>query len=127
MNTAATADAPAIDETAIAELERGLPGGDLGAALQAFCGELEKQAALVGELVDDGDPDDLALLAHGLKGSAATFCAPSLADAASIVEEQLAGHDAAAIHAALLRLSAELGRTLTHLRRLLERRNQEQP
>ncbi len=122
MTTGATERLPILDEDAIVELERGLPGGDLGPALQAFYEELQKRDVVLEELIASADLDEMASLAHGLKGSASTFCAPGLASAALTVEQKLAARDANSIRTAALGLSAELKCVVRHLRDFLERR-----
>lgn len=120
-----TNPAPALDERAIADLERGLPGGDLSSALRSFGRELEKRLDILEELDAAQDYDGLAALAHGLKGSASTFCAPGLAGEASALEEKLKARTPEAIRAATLQVSSELKRVVEHVRDLLGRRGRE--
>lgn len=93
MTTESSLTLPAVDETAIAELEKGLPGGDLSDALATFADELEKRGNVLVNLQSSADETGLASLAHGLKGSAATFCAPALAQAAKELELELMAQD----------------------------------
>jgi len=122
MTTQSHATLPAVDEAAISELEQGLPGGDLSNALCTFADELERRGGALVQLHADVDGDELSSLAHGLKGSAATFCAPALAHAAKALEDKLATRDIQEISTAMRQLSAELHRTVEHLRKLLARR-----
>jgi HPt (histidine-containing phosphotransfer) domain-containing protein len=125
MSTRSTNKLPVLDEDAITELERGLPGGDLSPALQTFGEELERRVVTLEELVATENQSGLASLAHGLKGSASTFHAPRLASAASTLEEELKAPDPHGIHTATTQLSAELRRVVRHLHDLLERRMME--
>lgn len=119
MTTESNLTLPAVDETAIAELEMGLPGGDLSDALATFADELEKRGKGLVNKLSSADETELASLAHGLKGSAATFCAPALAQAAKELENKLAGQDCADIDAATQRVSTEIRRAVDQLRRML--------
>lgn len=112
---------PVFDEQAIAELERGLPGGNLDAALATFADELEKRDAEIRDGLAESDYAALASIAHGLKGSAATFCAPALAHAAQLLEERLAGGDASLIDASTQSLSEEAILAVRHVRQYLAR------
>lgn len=114
---------PVIDESAIAELERQLPGGSLDSALELFADDLEKRRGTLRRLVGSSDTAGLASLVHGMKGSAATFGAPGLARDAIAAEKEIAGRDAARIAAAASRMAAELDRVVERLRALLEQRS----
>lgn len=123
MTTESNLTLPAVDEMAIAELEMGLPGGDLSDALATFADELEKRGKDLLDNLSSADETELASLAHGLKGSAATFCAPALAQAAKELESKLADQDCADINAAIQRVSIEIRRVVDQLRRILAGRN----
>jgi HPt (histidine-containing phosphotransfer) domain-containing protein len=123
MTTESNPALPALDELAIAELEMSLPGGDLSDALATFADELEKRGKNLVNNLSSADESELASLAHGLKGSAATFCAPALAQAAKELENKLAGHDGADIDAATQRVSIEIRRVVGKLRKMLAGRN----
>lgn len=125
MTTRSSTKLPVLDEDAITELERGLPGGDLSPALQTFGEELESRVVTLEALIATEDQSGLASLAHGLKGSASTFHAPRLASAATTLEEELKAPDPDGIHTATTQLSTELRRTVRHLHDLLERRTRE--
>ncbi len=127
MTTESSLTLPAVDETAIAELEKGLPGGDLSDALATFADELEKRGNVLVNLLSSPDEAELASLAHGLKGSAATFCAPALAQAAKELEHTLAGQDCEEIGASTQRLLTEARRVVDHLRTMLADRNKARP
>lgn len=104
------------------ELERGLPGGNLGAVLRTFADELEKRRGTLVRLHASADETELSALAHGLKGSAATFCAPALAQAARELEEKLGAQDLDGIDDAVHRVSAEVGRAIENLRQMITSR-----
>lgn len=123
MTTESNPTLPALDEMAIAELEMSLPGGDLSDALATFADELEKRGKSLVTNLSSADESELASLAHGLKGSAATFCAPALAQAAKELENKLAGQDGADIDAATQRVSIEIRRVVDKLRKMLAGRN----
>jgi len=123
MTTESNPTLPALDEMAIAELEMSLPGGDLSDALATFADELEKRGKGLVNNLSSADESELASLAHGLKGSAATFCAPALAQAAKELENKLAGQDGADIDAATQRVSIEIRRVVDKLRKMLAGRN----
>ena len=125
MSTQSSGELPVLDEDAIIDLERGLPGGDLSPALQTFGEELGRRLVTLEELLANQDHSGLASLAHGLKGSASTFHAPGLASAASTLEEELKAPGPEGIHTATTKLSAELQRVVRHLQDLLERRRKE--
>ena len=125
MSSQSTEKLPVLDEDAIIDLERGLPGGDLSPALQTFGEELGRRLVTLEELSATQDHSGLASLAHGLKGSASTFHAPGLASAASTLEEELKAPGPEGIHTATTQLSAELRRVVRHLQDLLERRKKE--
>lgn len=127
MTTESSLTLPAVDETAIAELEEGLPGGDLSDALATFADELEKRGNVLVNLQSSADETELASLAHGLKGSAATFCAPALAQAAKQLELQLTAQDREGIGASTRRVSTEIRRVIDQLRRMLADRNKARP
>ena len=116
---------PAVDEAAIGELERGLPGGSLWGALRTFADELEKRRGKLIELHASADGTELAALAHGLKGSASTFCAPALAQAAKELEDKLRAQDLDELDDAVGRLSAEVGRAIDYLHRMMASRGLE--
>jgi len=119
MTTPLSSVLPALDEAAIGELERGLPGGNFGAVLRTFADELEKRRGKLIELHASADDTELSALAHGLKGSAATFCAPALAQAAKELEDQLGAQDLGEINDAVHRLSAEVSRAIEYLRQMI--------
>ncbi len=125
MSTRSTTKLLVLDEDAIIELERGLPGGDLSPALQTFGEELERRVVALEELIVKQDQSGLASLAHGLKGSASTFHAPRLASAALALEDELAAADPDGIHTATTQLSADIRLVIRHLHDLLERRTKE--
>jgi len=125
MRTQSSAKLPVLDEGAIIDLERGLPGGDLTPALQTFGEELARRLVTLEELLATQDHSGLASLAHGLKGSAATFHAPGLASAASTLEDELKAPGPEGIQTATTQLSAELQRVVRRLQDLLERRRKE--
>jgi len=127
MTTESSLTLPAVDETAIAELEKGLPGGDLSDALATFADELEKRGNVLVNLQSSADETGLASLAHGLKGSAATFCAPALAQAAKELELELMAQDREEIDASTRRVSTEIRRVVDQLRRMLADRNKAGP
>lgn len=123
MTTRAASELPALDEKAIAELERGLPGGNLDGALEIFADELDKRDAEIRDALAATDHGALASIAHGLKGSAATFCAPALARAAQLLEEKLPDQNAEQIGLASIALAAEAGRAVGCVREFLARRS----
>ena len=125
MTTPLSSALPALDEAAIGELERGLPGGSLGAALRTFADELEKRYGRLGQLHARADEAELAALAHGLKGSASTFCAPALARAAKELEDKLGAEDRYKIDDAVHHLSAEVSRAIGCLRQMMAGRDLE--
>lgn len=127
MTSKAMKQLPVLDEQAIAELERGLPGGNLGAALETFANELEKRDVEIRHRLAEGDYDALVSIAHGLKGSAATFCAPALAHAAVLLEERLPGGDAGLIDASSRSLSEEAVLVARHVRDYLLRKRGARP
>lgn len=127
MTTESSLTLPAVDESAIAELEKGLPGGDLSDALATFADELEKRGNVLVNLQSSADETGLASLAHGLKGSAATFCAPALAQAAKELELELMAQDREEIDASTRRVSTEIRRVVDQLRRMLADRNKAGP
>ncbi len=124
MNCKATKKLPVLDELAIAELERGLPGGSLDAALETFANEIEKREVEIRDSLSQRNYDELAEVAHGLKGSAATFCAPALAQAALLLEERLSGGDAMLIDASTQCLSDEVSQAVHQFRRYLARKRE---
>ncbi len=123
MSSKAANQLPVLDEQAIAELERGLRGGTLCAALETFANEVEKRDLEIRDFLADGDYGALASIAHGLKGSAATFCAPALAQAATLLEERLPERDPGQIDASSRALSEETARAVRRIRQYLARRN----
>lgn len=116
---------PALDETAIRQLERDLRGGNLGPVLQTFATELENRRAKLVQIHARADHSELLALAHGVKGSAATFCAPALAQAARELEDKLVERDLDAIDGATQRLSAEIVRAIEHVRQMTAGRGSE--
>jgi len=113
---------PAVDEAALAALEQQLPGVDLSGALATFAEELGKRFAELGEKRAAGDDSELASMAHGLKGSAATFCAPALAAAALHLEQTIASDDDSTTAASIEQLQDEIERATAALRTLLASR-----
>jgi HPt (histidine-containing phosphotransfer) domain-containing protein len=122
MMTTSSGQLPALDEDAIVRLEQGLPGGNISSALETFGDELEKRKVELHKLLESDDESGLSSLAHGLKGSASTFCAPVLASAALILEQKLAAHDTQGIRVATGAVSSEISRVVRHLRELLASR-----
>lgn len=110
---------PAVDEAALAALEHQLPGVDLTSPLATFADELGKRFVELDEMQAAGDDARLASLAHGLKGSAATFCAPALAAAALHLEQTIASDDGSKTTASIKRLKDEIERAIAGLRTLL--------
>ncbi len=123
MTNIAAGELPTLDEQAIAELESGLPGGNISLALSSFAEELERRDDDIRHALAGSDHEALASIAHGIKGSAATFCAPALARAARLLEERLPNHNAGQINAASTALATEAKRTVRRVREFLGRRS----
>ena len=119
MTNRKTSELPILDEQAIAELESALPGGNISSALATFAEELECRDVEIRDALAGSDHDALASIAHGIKGSAATFCAPALARAARLLEEKLPDDDAEQISAASVSLAAGAMRTARRVREFL--------
>lgn len=117
-----TSELPILDEQAIAELEGALPGGNISSALATFAEELECRDIEIRNALAGSDHDALASIAHGIKGSAATFCAPALARAARLLEEKLPDNDAEQISAASVSLAAGAMQTARRVREFLAHR-----
>jgi len=77
---------PTLDKDALHRLRRDLPVGGLDKVLKSFATELVRRGEILESLDVETGTSELAALAHGLKGSAATFGAPGLATAAEDLE-----------------------------------------
>lgn len=116
---------PAIDEAALAALEQQLPSVDLSGPLATFADELGKRSTELGATYAAGDDVSLASLAHKLKGSATTFCAPALAAAALHLEQTIASDDDLTKTGAIDQLRDEIDRAIAGLSALRARRTAE--
>lgn len=77
-------DASPLDEATIESLRA--KDGLLGKLIEIFCGEVPEQLAQVTEAFSKGDTENAAILAHSLKGAAATFGAARMRELAENVE-----------------------------------------
>lgn len=120
-------EAAPIDDAALDALASGLPAGSLEAVLVTFAMDLARKRAAVSDALGRRNPEELRLLAHGIAGSAATFCAGSLARVATTLERVAAAGDWESVSAVGATLVAEADRVVIELRKRGGRRVGAQP
>jgi HPt (histidine-containing phosphotransfer) domain-containing protein len=112
-----------IDEAVLAGLIEDIGVEQLPAALELFVAEMSRRAADLRRATEghDTDTEQLRRIAHGAKGSAATFGAPAVAAAARRLEEACkSGQPASSLPALIAALLAEMAGASEQVRGRIE-------
>lgn len=112
---------PLIDEAVLAGLIEDIGVEQLPAALELFVAEMSRRAADLRRATEGHDTEQLRRIAHGAKGSAATFGAPAVAAAARRLEEACkSGEPASSLPVLIAALLAEMAGASEQVRGRIE-------
>jgi HPt (histidine-containing phosphotransfer) domain-containing protein len=110
-----------IDEAVLAGLIEDIGLEQLPAALGLFVAEMSRRAADLRRAEEGLDTEQLRRIAHGAKGSAATFGAPAVAAAARRLEEACkSGEPASSLPVLIAALLAEMAAASEQVRERIE-------
>jgi HPt (histidine-containing phosphotransfer) domain-containing protein len=110
-----------IDEAVLAGLIEDIGLEQLPAALGLFVTEMSRRAADLRRADEGLDTEQLRRIAHGAKGSAATFGAPAVTAAARRLEEACkSGEPASSLPALIAALLAEMAGAAEQVRERIE-------
>lgn len=110
-----------IDEAVLAGLIEDIGLEQLPVALGLFVDEMSRRAADLRRATEGPDTEQLRRIAHGAKGSAATFGAPAVAAAARRLEEACkSGEPASSLPVLIAALLAEMAAASEQVRERIE-------